>query len=290
MQAPPPRIRRHNTQPDMQALDDAFDVPPLMVRSVSEPFPKDKATGDVKMRATSVKLLPRQRFQHNTPIVIDQETLKSRFHMQLPDAARSLGISETALKHVCRKLGINRWPRRLRAFDCNKLGVLRDLSSEDASSSSSAGDVEKQRASTSCGLSGTIEGRRKHDVSSVFAHFDDQTGSNASLLPAGCMSHCGLTAHDWHVPASVEQQSEQSTSCSRSGRVSSGRNSVSKSSFERGTWAILLDPFEAVGFEGEFDDDKPRSGEGVGVKHKRAVVTSCQCFVCMYGEEGEMKH
>ena len=36
--------------------------------------------------------------------------------MRLPDAASSLGISETALKHVCRKLGVARWPRILQTF------------------------------------------------------------------------------------------------------------------------------------------------------------------------------
>ena len=61
---------------------------------------------------SSVRLIPRHRFAFNSPIVYSYDMLKARFHMRLPDAAKSLGISETTLKHVCRKLGIARWPRR----------------------------------------------------------------------------------------------------------------------------------------------------------------------------------
>jgi hypothetical protein len=56
---------------------------------------------------------PRQRFAVNSPVVYTYDMLKARFHLRLPDAAKSLGISETTLKNVCRKLGVARWPRRL---------------------------------------------------------------------------------------------------------------------------------------------------------------------------------
>jgi hypothetical protein len=41
--------------------------------------------------------------------------VESKFDMRLSDAAKSLGISTTSFKQVCRKLGIARWPRRPKA-------------------------------------------------------------------------------------------------------------------------------------------------------------------------------
>ena len=64
-------------------------------------------------RVAVVRLVPRQRYENNAPVVVDLATLMSRYHMRLPDAAKSLRISETTLKHVCRKLGVARWPRRM---------------------------------------------------------------------------------------------------------------------------------------------------------------------------------
>jgi hypothetical protein len=46
---------------------------------------------------------------------VDLETLKSKFGMRLSDAAKSLGISMTSFKQVCRKLGVARWPRSQRS-------------------------------------------------------------------------------------------------------------------------------------------------------------------------------
>jgi hypothetical protein len=53
-------------------------------------------------------------FRHLTPVEVDLATLKSKLGMRLSDAAKSLGISMTTFKQVCRKLGVARWPRRLR--------------------------------------------------------------------------------------------------------------------------------------------------------------------------------
>jgi hypothetical protein len=47
-------------------------------------------------------------------VEVDLATLKSKLGMRLSDAAKSLGISMTTFKQVCRKLGVARWPRRLR--------------------------------------------------------------------------------------------------------------------------------------------------------------------------------
>ena len=44
------------------------------------------------------------------PVRIDHSTVLSLGHLPQPDAAKQLGISLTSLKHVCRKLDIERWP------------------------------------------------------------------------------------------------------------------------------------------------------------------------------------
>ena len=68
--------------------------------------------------AHSVQVTPRpyvqDAFRHLTPVEVDLATLKSKFDMRLSDAAKSLGISITSFKQVCRKLGVARWPRRVR--------------------------------------------------------------------------------------------------------------------------------------------------------------------------------
>jgi hypothetical protein len=68
--------------------------------------------------STSVLVIPRptadDAFRSGSPVELTKEMLKSKFDMRLSDAAKSLGISITSFKQVCRKLGLARWPRRLR--------------------------------------------------------------------------------------------------------------------------------------------------------------------------------
>ena len=53
-------------------------------------------------------------YRSSFPVEVDAVMLRSKFDLRLSDAAKSFGISITSFKHVCRKLGIERWPRRLR--------------------------------------------------------------------------------------------------------------------------------------------------------------------------------
>ena len=71
---------------------------------------------------TAVRLRPRRRtWDRNRPkheeVDLTVEALTALFGMRLADAARSLGVSVTTFKAVCRRLGIERWPysRRGRA-------------------------------------------------------------------------------------------------------------------------------------------------------------------------------
>ena len=69
--------------------------------------------------ASRVTVIPRNTHEKvgngGAPVDIDLATVTSMFEMRLADAARSLGVSKTSFKQACRKLGIQRWPRRMRA-------------------------------------------------------------------------------------------------------------------------------------------------------------------------------
>lgn len=71
-----------------------------------------------------VKLFPRRKAGHNEvhekgrpPVKVSVETIEAMFCMPQAAACKVLGISLTALKQVCRKLGITRWPYQRRKRD-----------------------------------------------------------------------------------------------------------------------------------------------------------------------------
>ena len=45
-----------------------------------------------------------------TPVAVTPELLRDCFGKPLHEAARSLGICATAVKKICRKMGIKEWP------------------------------------------------------------------------------------------------------------------------------------------------------------------------------------
>ena len=64
-----------------------------------------------------VHLFPRRKAGDETvpekgrrPVEVDLRMIQGLFGVPQPDAAAALGVSLTALKQVCRKLGIPRWP------------------------------------------------------------------------------------------------------------------------------------------------------------------------------------
>ena len=66
----------------------------------------------------SIQIIPRQKkkacgnkqmFLHPSPVVITHELIKTLHGLSLPQAAQVVGISSTAFKRVCRRLGIDRW-------------------------------------------------------------------------------------------------------------------------------------------------------------------------------------
>ena len=64
---------------------------------------------------TAVRLRPRRRTwdrnrELHEEVDLTAEAVTALFGMRMADAARSLGVSPTTLKIVCRRLGIERWP------------------------------------------------------------------------------------------------------------------------------------------------------------------------------------
>ena len=62
-----------------------------------------------------VQIFPRpRRCKGQRPVVVTREVLEGYFKIPLFRAAKELGVSETALKSACRKVGIDRWPCKTR--------------------------------------------------------------------------------------------------------------------------------------------------------------------------------
>jgi len=47
------------------------------------------------------------------PVLITHDVMQRLFHLPLTEAARQLGLSPTAIKGACRRLGIKKWPYRM---------------------------------------------------------------------------------------------------------------------------------------------------------------------------------
>eukprot|EP00285_Hemiselmis_virescens_P010383 CAMPEP_0173380806 /NCGR_PEP_ID=MMETSP1356-20130122/3412_1 /TAXON_ID=77927 ORGANISM="Hemiselmis virescens, Strain PCC157" /NCGR_SAMPLE_ID=MMETSP1356 /ASSEMBLY_ACC=CAM_ASM_000847 /LENGTH=159 /DNA_ID=CAMNT_0014334513 /DNA_START=163 /DNA_END=638 /DNA_ORIENTATION=- len=91
------------------------------------------------------------------PVAITLPLLCQHFHESLAVASSKMGISTTALKRVCRKLGVRRWP-----FTPDRSGGARkrtegdnDASEEDTSATLGAPSFAPSLASSSFGAAGT---------------------------------------------------------------------------------------------------------------------------------------
>ena len=76
-----------------------------------------KAANMAAAHGMRVHLFPRRKAGDETvpekgrrPVEVDLRMIQGLFGVPQPDAAAALGVSLTALKQVCRKLGIPRWP------------------------------------------------------------------------------------------------------------------------------------------------------------------------------------
>ena len=80
---------------------------------------KDVLQDETPFTVTVISRSSRIAARSNSPVTLDLEVMRSRFHLRRSDAAADLGISETTLKQVCRKLGISRWPSRVTGYETN---------------------------------------------------------------------------------------------------------------------------------------------------------------------------
>jgi hypothetical protein len=99
---------------------------------------------------TAVRLRPRRRTwdrnrELQEEVDLTAEALTALFGMRMADAARSLGVSRTTLKIVCRRLGIERWPYSRKGCVRVRTGIVTWVRSRE-------GLAEVQR--TTCKLGG----------------------------------------------------------------------------------------------------------------------------------------
>ena len=78
--------------------------------------------------------------QSQAPILLSASKLRSHFNLPLNDAAKKLGVCATAIKKVCRKMGIKQWPhRKLKVLSSHRLSSNDRLSSNEVNLKYSAG-------------------------------------------------------------------------------------------------------------------------------------------------------
>ena len=98
-----------------QLLQDVQRIP-LPASTIVEPnrairvFPRRK-----KCDAASTQVTKRKR--DNAPVELTVAIISTGFHLPQAKAARAMGISATAMKSVCRRLGISSWPYARRKKD-----------------------------------------------------------------------------------------------------------------------------------------------------------------------------
>ena len=117
----------------------------------------EESENDTQARGSVNTIFPRRKQgQHartnSQPVVLNEATLSQLFTLPLHKAAVKLGISATAMKSACRKLGIKKWPYRALSVTTTKAQRMHRTRSPPgtptrralASSASSAGTVERE--------------------------------------------------------------------------------------------------------------------------------------------------
>nr|BAN21749.1 minus dominance protein [Gonium viridistellatum] len=84
-------------------LKDCMDA--FLQQIITEGYRLEKSQDKVPSAIPLAKVLPRKAD-------LTSADLSSYFHLPIKEASKSLGISTTYLKRICRQLGIPRWPYR----------------------------------------------------------------------------------------------------------------------------------------------------------------------------------
>ena len=77
-----------------------------------------------------------------SPLGVTLDQLRVHFDKHLKDAARDLGVGSTTLKRICRRFGINRWPRRSLKSNQQRLAMIAAMSPGGAAAAAAAADRE----------------------------------------------------------------------------------------------------------------------------------------------------
>ena len=73
-----------------------------------------------------------------SPLGVTLDQLRVHFDKHLKDAARDLGVGSTTLKRICRRFGINRWPRRSLKSNQQRLAMIAAMSPGGAAAAAAA--------------------------------------------------------------------------------------------------------------------------------------------------------
>ncbi|KAJ1492031.1 hypothetical protein T484DRAFT_1881846 [Baffinella frigidus] len=161
---------------EMQSIEQAPSPPDAVPdpASVTRVFARRKPARGEDVRGT------------DTTLLLNLENLTPLFHLPLVEAAERLGLCRTALKNVCRKFSVARWPFRGRGRR------------EKTASPSSPRD-----GTPSNGLSAA---KSHQEVSSAVSRSPGHSGVFAAPVPAAAMQH----SRKREAPADRPQRSARS--------------------------------------------------------------------------------
>uniref|UniRef100_A0A6U4N0Q2 RWP-RK domain-containing protein n=1 Tax=Hemiselmis andersenii TaxID=464988 RepID=A0A6U4N0Q2_HEMAN len=129
------------------------------------------------------------------PVVLNLETLEQFYCYPLHLAAKKLGICQTAIKKVCRRLGIKKWPYKDMRLPCNP-----EEEAAAASGSASPTDVSEQAENAILVATKKLSSAQKQHSPSVLHHDDGIQDAVTALLTLNSFT---IPAQGVDVPQSM---------------------------------------------------------------------------------------
>ncbi|EKX50449.1 hypothetical protein GUITHDRAFT_103683 [Guillardia theta CCMP2712] len=101
----------HDHDTDSLSSSDAADMSAAGSPEGEDSFDLDSIFEGSDLEERSVQVHARKgKSMSRSPVVITFELLAEHFHESLETAASKIGIGKSTMKHVCRRLGIEKWP------------------------------------------------------------------------------------------------------------------------------------------------------------------------------------
>lgn len=139
----PASLSAHSTEdgmetPRTQSPDSSHSqTTPTGSKKLSQPMQPSSLSSQNSMNTIFPRRKAGQHARLNSkPVVLNETTLRKLFALPLHEAATTLGISATAMKSACRKLGIKKWPYR--TVQSTKTAAARRAFASSGSGSGSA--------------------------------------------------------------------------------------------------------------------------------------------------------